>query len=76
LGDKRQLRRTDLFLIRLWTQEVKDAEDVAGGAEWHGKVQRVVDGEAHQFEDWQSLVDLLRSMLTTSRVGRTNPDQR
>ena len=59
----RRLKRTDLFLVRVWTQD-GDAGDSSGQGEWHGKVQRVVDGETHQFDDWQHLMDLLVAMVS------------
>lgn len=57
---RRPLRRTDLFLVRMWVEDALDSSDKAG---WHGKVQRVVDGEAHQFDTWQELVNVLQTML-------------
>ena len=56
----RRPRHTDLFLLRVWTRPSGDGGD---GTEWRGKVQRVVDGEAHQFDGWQALVETLLSML-------------
>ncbi len=57
---RRALRRTDLFLVRMWVEDALDGSKKAG---WHGKVQRVVDGEAHQFDTWQELVNALQAML-------------
>ena len=57
---RRALRRTDLFLVRMWVEDALDSSEKAG---WHGKVQRVVDGEAHQFDTWQELVNALQAML-------------
>ncbi len=37
--------------------------------EWGGKVQRVVDGEAHEFQNWVALVDTLRAMLAATSPG-------
>ena len=34
--------------------------------EWGGKVQRVVNGEAREFKDWEALVEVLRAMLSTT----------
>jgi len=53
----RRLRRTDLFLVRVW----EEAND--GRTEWCGKVQRPVNGEIHYFRDWPALLDLLSTML-------------
>ena len=63
-------RRSDLFLLRMWSRE---ADDGSGRLEWHGKVQRVVDGESHDFSDWQGLSDLLLAMLSVAR-GTSTPD--
>lgn len=81
----RQLRRIDLFLVRVWRENIEDAEhntDGRGGIgsgesgdkgdsgdgkiEWRGSVQRVVDGESHQFSGWQGLTDLLLAMVSKS----------
>ncbi|MDQ6695437.1 MAG: hypothetical protein M3014_13645 [Chloroflexota bacterium] len=45
----RNLKHTDLFLVRFWTQEV--------------------DGEAHEFQNWDALVDTLRAMLAATSPG-------
>ena len=61
------LKRTNLFLVRVWAECGEDeSEDSTGSGEveWHGKVQRVIDGEAHQFANLQSLPDLLLEMLS------------
>lgn len=57
MGGGRQLKRSDLFLVRLWAEEASDGEK-----EWRGKVQKAVSGEAHQFRDWPELVNLLLEM--------------
>jgi hypothetical protein len=44
----------------MWVEDALDGSEKAG---WHGKVQRVVDGEAHQFDTWQELVNALQAML-------------
>jgi hypothetical protein len=36
-------------------------------ASCHGRVQRVVDGEAHNFDDWPGLVELLAEMSRGKR---------
>jgi hypothetical protein len=35
-----------------------------------GKVQRVVDGEAHNFDDWQTLIELLIDMSKGKSLTR------
>ncbi len=76
---KRYLRRTDLFLVRVWTEDaiaLVEADQTGNGRnsvsgadqdEWSGSVQRVVDGEACQFKGLQSLVDTLLAMLSETR---------
>jgi hypothetical protein len=74
----RHPKRTDLFLVRVWTERTPEggaaqgAEKASGGSGgsgdsdqvvYHGKVQRVVDGESHEFSSWQGLIDLLLTML-------------
>jgi len=67
----RRFKDTDLFLVRMWAEEVTDASggDEQGPTEWRGKVQRVVDGESYQFDNWQTLVDLLRAMFSAGAGG-------
>ena len=68
----RHYRRTDLFLLRIWTEDAALADGAQGGRggragpSWRGRVQRLVDGEAHQFGDWPELIDLLVAMLAGS----------
>lgn len=52
--------RSQLFLVRLWTQEEEESDRAEW--QWHGRVQHILSGEAHTFRDWQSLVDLLLAM--------------
>jgi hypothetical protein len=59
----RNLKRTNLFLVRVWTEQ---SDDGSRKSELHGRVQRVVDGESHRFSDWQGLLDSLETMLSPS----------
>ncbi|MEO8288466.1 MAG: hypothetical protein ABI670_18730 [Chloroflexota bacterium] len=52
-----------MFLVRVRTG--KDRIGI-GKVEWRGKVQRVVDGESHQFTSLQELMDLLQTMILNS----------
>ena len=61
MGRHRYLKRSALFLLRLWAEEESDGE---GEMVWRGKVQRVLDGESHHFKDWQELIDSLATMLS------------
>jgi hypothetical protein len=57
---KQSTKRTELFLVRVW---IPPSQDGSVQAEWGGKVQRVVDGEAHYFDDPQTLTALISDML-------------
>ena len=56
----RHSRRTDLFLIRIWTDAGAEGSEEG---QWRGKVQRTVDGEAHLFDSWQDLIEKLSAMI-------------
>ncbi len=72
-----------LFLVRLWEESDggslgEEATDgigthpgVGGAAEreWKGKVQHVVSGESHTFQDLPSLLDFLRAMMPAPAAG-------
>ena len=51
-------RRSELFTVRLWREELGDNQ-----AEWRGKVQHVQKGEAFYFRGWSMLIAALRKML-------------
>jgi len=53
-----QTRRSELFTVRLWREELGDNQ-----AEWRGKVQHVQGGEAFYFRDWSMLIAALLKML-------------
>lgn len=65
----RHMKHTNLFLVRFWTEEPGpgggQTMGVGAALEWHGRVQRVVDGESCEFKDWETFVDTLHTMLTT-----------
>jgi hypothetical protein len=56
----RRYARSHLFLVRIWRQTALDGD---GESDWHGQVQRPVDGENHRFSDWPALIELLNSMM-------------
>ena len=60
----RNLKRNNLFLVRVWTEEGGDGSDADV---WHGKVQRVVSGEMSEFEGLPALVEVLSRMLSGGR---------
>ena len=63
--------RSHLFLVRLWPEGADSA-----GHEWYGRVQHVVSGEAHTFEDWATLIEWLRGMLTVHSVAQLSETAR
>ncbi|UCC77204.1 MAG: hypothetical protein JSW37_02240 [Anaerolineales bacterium] len=66
--EKRALRSSHLFTVRLWQ------EGLGGGrSEWRGQVRHVSSGETSYFRDWPTLVSLLIKMLSRqeNEVGRT-----
>ncbi len=63
----RRMKHTDLFIVRVWTQYPDGQPGTTGdGTGWGGKVQRIVDGEAREFKDWEALIDALQAMLSAS----------
>jgi len=50
--------RSQLFTVRLWLEDLGD-----GRAEWRGKVQDALSGEACYFRDWPSLIAFLDDRL-------------
>ncbi|HEX8229728.1 MAG TPA: hypothetical protein VF826_10500 [Chloroflexia bacterium] len=74
-----------LFLVRLWKESDGGSHNgnasdgngngvhpnVGGAAEreWKGKVQHVVSGESHTFQDLPSLLDFLRAMMPAPSAG-------
>ena len=62
MATRPRYKRSDLFLVRLAAK----AADGSGTVEWHGKVQRVVDGESHSFQSLLALLELLQQMVSTN----------
>lgn len=73
-GRRNGYGRSGLFLVRVWTDDAGEGADQTEeqqlGVRCHGKVQRVVDGESHPFEDGADLLKLLVAMLGKSRAER------
>jgi len=61
---KRRTKHTDLFLVRIWVRDLDDgSQGDQGTLDLHGRVQRTLDGEAHEFGDWPELLNWLIAML-------------
>jgi hypothetical protein len=56
MGSDQGNKRSQLFTLRVWTEEV-----AGGDIEWRGKVQRAVSGETLYFRDWEALLLFLRA---------------
>jgi hypothetical protein len=54
------LNHSHLFLVRVWSE--RDGE---GKAEWTGKLQHMVTGEARPFRGCPELIEVLVAMLST-----------
>jgi hypothetical protein len=52
-----------VFLVRLWPAEG------SAGAQWHGKVQNIVHGEASSFAELPALIDCLLTLLPGQKGG-------
>ncbi len=84
-GKAQRPAASHLFLVRLWEESGGEPEgsdtagvggngahpetDGAANREWRGKVQHVVSGESHTFQDLSSLLDVLRSMMPAPPTG-------
>ena len=49
---------SQLFLVRVWREAGSDGE-----SEWHGRLQHVVSGAAHNFVGCPQLLEVLLAML-------------
>jgi hypothetical protein len=57
--------RTELFLLRLWVeQDGSKSAATSDPLKRHGRVLNVLSGEAHNFSDWQRLVEVLSSLVS------------
>jgi hypothetical protein len=75
-GKAQRPAASHLFLVRLWEESAGlggngTHPDADGGSnrEWKGKVQHVVSGESHTFQDLPSLLTVLRSMMLAPAPG-------
>lgn len=57
---RRAYRQSDLFLVRVWAEK---SEGNADEVEWHGNVQRAVDGKSHRFRGEHDLLTQLAALL-------------
>ena len=47
-----------LFTVRVWREELGE-----GRAEWRGKVQHALSGEARYFREWAELIAFVREQV-------------
>jgi hypothetical protein len=65
--------QSNLFLVRMWTEQLDE-----GSSEWRGKVQHITSGEVHYFRDWPALIALLTGKTHGAGDGLSGeevPDQ-
>jgi hypothetical protein len=61
-------KRSRLFTVRVWPEEIS-----AGHTEWRGKIQRVGEGDAHYFHDWQTMLAFLLQTLDPPSASEEAP---
>lgn len=66
-----QHSNTQLFLVRLWTDVDDDGRPV-----WRGKLQHVVSGEAHYFQEWPALIARLQAALPAGTLSSSVEEAR
>jgi hypothetical protein len=70
-----------LFLVRLRAEESGELTQPES-KRWHGRVQRVVSGEAYEFNGWAELIKCLGMMLDDPQASNdtnrnsTNGDEK
>jgi hypothetical protein len=64
MGTGRRYKGSNLYLVRFWAKDGTNSGDE--NVDWRGRVQRVVDGESHEFKSLQDLVGLLSVMLSNN----------
>jgi hypothetical protein len=60
-----------LFSLRLWQEDLG-----AGRMEWRGRLQHVLSGNTHHFREWNTLIELLLTMLEDQERDRNLYAQR
>jgi hypothetical protein len=63
-------RRSHLFVLRLWPEDVG-----CGQTDWRGKVQHVNSGEARYYRDWPTLEAFVEGLLRGSEPEGTAADR-
>ncbi len=61
----KDVKRSHLFTLRLWVEDVGD-----GRTEIRGTVKHVLTGETCHFRDWQTLIERLKALSAAK-----TPDQ-
>ncbi len=63
---QRQIKRSNLFVLRLWSEEMNHTEQ---DIKWKGQARRTVDGKAHDCDGLQGLLDWLTNNLEGNSTG-------
>ncbi len=59
--------QSHLFTLRIWEETLGE-----GNAEWRGRVQDVISGEALFFRDWPGLVATLQRLIAKTAASCEN----
>ncbi len=70
MDEDHPLARSQLFTVRLWTEDLGE-----GRLEWRGKVQHTLSGEAVYFRDWPSLISFMSGRLPPPEAITHQPPQ-
>ena len=66
--------RSDLFVVRIWCEDPDPTCDQPASetrtTACRGRVQRASSGEAHEFQGWVALIEVLEGMLGTADPTR------
>ena len=68
---RRRGTHSDLFMLRVWPEEVND-----GDVEWRGRVQHVISGETRYFHNWEVMLTFLIETLDSSVPERKSKEEK
>lgn len=58
MADDRLPRRSELFTIRIWPEELGE-----GQIEWRGRIQHALSGRTSYFREWSALLAFLAEFV-------------
>jgi hypothetical protein len=66
-AEEAQDRQSQLFTVRVWREDLGE-----GRAEWRGRIQHVLSGEARYFRDWSGLAEQMRAMAHGANINEAD----